>query len=650
MNVRQQMNTFFASLMEATGQGQSGQVVNTPMGPFTFNPLTQTWTNVNNGMRMSATEFQMSMYGMGGLDYTTTTSDSGTTTPSWTPYVPPSYITTLDFNFRNGSGSCLSPYLSYSRTGLAYSAVEEGRLQLVGADTPRYYQDVCYIPGDAGNPFSGKIGGVLLEPQRTNYVFNTPYINPVSGTTFAVDQWSYSATGAAGMLSGFTLDAGLHGTIYGPDGVTNAFFLGFTSSIPPSKQPALVQVSGEYLYTDQTVLGYQSLRYKTGNYLDTSKPITISFYVGTDYPNDVTALGGSNIVPIDVRLLVEANCGVGVTDANTVILDVVAASSSAVTYSVVQPSAAYYCGINTGLADDLRQDGGGAAITTGAYTNWQRVYFTIYRTSSVAGAGANQSVEIKFRLNPAYPLSASGGANAVAIWGLQIEQGNFPTSLIPTASASGTRGADILTCSGIAAAIGTDKNSVWLSSKRFGAEPTNLTGITFSDIVKFYQTEGTSGNTYFSIGNYLPNRGNTILGAGTANRFNLPIYSRNSLNGTISQGLYGRANLNAGGTYQSIDKSGLFENHAMIRYNLNDMFLTALSYPNGIAGGTGISSFLTSGGSTLAPIDMLAFNPQQINAVGINRLIWFKGSTGDVEMYEGVGEQIGYVSIPPTSL
>lgn len=114
MYTTRQMATFFASLVEQTNTVASpgSPIVNTMMGPFTFNAATQSWTNVNNGMRISNAEFQNMM---SAGDYTTNSSDSSAVVVVVVPSGPSNFAIT-PLNFTGG------PYSTSSNYGTGASA------------------------------------------------------------------------------------------------------------------------------------------------------------------------------------------------------------------------------------------------------------------------------------------------------------------------------------------------------------------------------------------------------------------------------------------------------------------------------------------------------------------------------------------------
>jgi hypothetical protein len=54
------------------------------------------------------------------------------------------------------------------------------------------------------------------------------------------------------------------------------------------------------------------------------------------------------------------------------------------------------------------------------------------------------------------------GTDGVYLWGAQLEAGSYPTSYIPTTSASVTRNADVISKTGISSLIGQTEGSVFL--------------------------------------------------------------------------------------------------------------------------------------------------------------------------------------------
>lgn len=74
------------------------------------------------------------------------------------------------------------------------------------------------------------------------------------------------------------------------------------------------------------------------------------------------------------------------------------------------------------------------------FTNeWVRYTYTFVATSAILGGGFNLLTE-------AAPTSATAD---LLIWGVQMEQGSYATSYIPTTSASVTRNADVISKTGI---------------------------------------------------------------------------------------------------------------------------------------------------------------------------------------------------------
>jgi hypothetical protein len=83
MSNKKLMENFFASFLNQTTNPTSGRIVNTAMGPFRYNAVTQMWQNVNNGMMMNNVSFQDQFFMM---DYSTTAGDK-LTAQSSTPIV-----------------------------------------------------------------------------------------------------------------------------------------------------------------------------------------------------------------------------------------------------------------------------------------------------------------------------------------------------------------------------------------------------------------------------------------------------------------------------------------------------------------------------------------------------------------------------------
>ena len=87
----------------------------------------------------------------------------------------------------------------------------------------------------------------------------------------------------------------------------------------------------------------------------------------------------------------------------------------------------------------------GGAITDydiiDAGNGWYRIYITMTKDPS----SGTEYFYIYFGDSDGSVSVTHSGTNGILMWGLQVEQGSFPTSYIPTSSASVTRGADFTT-------------------------------------------------------------------------------------------------------------------------------------------------------------------------------------------------------------
>jgi hypothetical protein len=66
------------------------------------------------------------------------------------------------------------------------------------------------------------------------------------------------------------------------------------------------------------------------------------------------------------------------------------------------------------------------------------------------------------------------GQQAIAIWGAQLELGEYPTSYIPTVTSAVTRNADVISKTGIADLIGQTEGTLFLDTKYFATGSSSL--------------------------------------------------------------------------------------------------------------------------------------------------------------------------------
>lgn len=200
MAVKKLMSTFFASLQEQNVSGFGSKIVNTPMGPFTWNDTLNVWVNMNNGMVMNNISFQDSMAMM---DYTS--FDGDITSTAITIPQP-----TLVINFMTGSlGSYFVKTQGY--TGSSY-VDSDGYVKTTTTELqPRFNY----------NPQTLSLNGLLVEGEETNYII---------GSNFAPSGWEGSCFGAGVNSIGLTSENAIGSFVTrAPNGITGA-----TSALGPA--------------------------------------------------------------------------------------------------------------------------------------------------------------------------------------------------------------------------------------------------------------------------------------------------------------------------------------------------------------------------------------------------------------------------------
>ena len=98
---------------------------------------------------------------------------------------------------------------------------------------------------------------------------------------------------------------------------------------------------------------------------------------------------------------------------------------------------------------------GSTATITNVGNGWYRISITMTPAST-----ANFYADFSTALNGAINYTGNG-TSGIFIWGAQLEVGSYPTSYIPTTSASVTRNADVISKTGISSLIGQTEGVVF---------------------------------------------------------------------------------------------------------------------------------------------------------------------------------------------
>ncbi len=109
-----------------------------------------------------------------------------------------------------------------------------------------------------------------------------------------------------------------------------------------------------------------------------------------------------------------------------------------------------------------------------------------------------------------FVLRGESGTGSVAIWGAQLEVGNYASSYIPTTSASVTRNADVISKTGISSLIGQTEGTIFWNAQK------NLDGVD----ARLNLSDGTTNNWIF-VGIEADNRPRIYCNVGGTNQFSI---------------------------------------------------------------------------------------------------------------------------------
>lgn len=214
-----------------------------------------------------------------------------------------------------------------------------------------------------------------------------------------------------------------------------------------------------------------------------------------DFTNGVWGLysSGTGVNPI-----VTANTTIspsGILNADTIILNAGAGTTAGdqsqiyqtfpITNGNVYTFSFYAKGSVGGEQLMIRQAAGGSYTKITLTNQWAR--YQVTETASYSGTGF---LELLIRRGLNEPINASATFYA---YGVQMEVGSYPTSYIPTTSASVTRNADVVSKTGISSLIGQTEGTLFV-------EVYNYNNFTSTSSVPFSISSGSFGNAvYFEV-------------------------------------------------------------------------------------------------------------------------------------------------------
>jgi hypothetical protein len=171
---------------------------------------------------------------------------------------------------------------------------------------------------------------------------------------------------------------------------------------------------------------------------------------------------------------------------------------------IVLPAGAF--GVNTNASFTLSGTGSFAIAVSGTNTSAQIQSFPNgwYRCTLASQATATASAGVQIRLSASATSGvgsyAGDGSSGIYLWGAQLEAAAFPTSYIPTTTATVTRSADVASISGsnFSAWYRQDEGTVFYDGQVLGSDPSanrNMLGL----------SSGSDGN---AINMFIPSAAN----------------------------------------------------------------------------------------------------------------------------------------------
>jgi hypothetical protein len=136
---------------------------------------------------------------------------------------------------------------------------------------------------------------------------------------------------------------------------------------------------------------------------------------------------------------------------------------------------------------------------------WYRVSFT-----TAASTGTTGQVQVQLVQGTSTTSYTGDGTSGIYLWGAQLEAGAFPTSYIPTTSATATRAADLASITGSNFSFWYNHNEGTLlaSASMRGVNTSPLTGtVTINGVAKLAESTATSNSRVLTFnGSVTPNR------------------------------------------------------------------------------------------------------------------------------------------------
>jgi hypothetical protein len=250
----------------------------------------------------------------------------------------------------------------------------------------------------------------------------------------------------------------------------------------------------------------------------------------------------------------------------------------------------YFCvvvNLNTGTITKT-QAGTDTSATSSSITNVGNGWYRVTATCTYASTNAIPILQL---VNSATPTIGSfgnnsytgNGTNSVLVWGFQFEQSSYPTSYIPTTSASATRIADACFKTGISSLIGQTEGTIFLDfvwgSPIGDVIPLDITGsdgklIWFRGIgVQFY---GNGTTLLAQLGSATPVQGTRYKSAFVYGANDFKLYRNGVLVGTDTSGTF-TGSFSDLALNSVINHTNLFNQVVLFKTKLTDSELIALT-------------------------------------------------------------------------